>query len=90
MPQKKSKYRYHGPVYSFEHYICDWDGETWAQSEAKALANLAYRYKTNNGLAPGTKIILSADHLYETTAVDDTDEIAGYHQITLDEYMKEA
>jgi hypothetical protein len=90
MPVKKSKYRYHGPVYGYGgKYIEDWDGETWAPSEAKALANLSFRYKTNRGLQPGTKINLDADCLFETTAIEDGDEIAGYHQITLEEYMNE-
>lgn len=82
----KSKFHYAGPVYSFEHYIGEWIGDTWAVSEAKAMANLSFRYKTANNLLPGTKIILDPDYLTETTAIDDS-IVEPYHQITMEEYM---
>lgn len=80
----KSKYHYAGPVYMFNKIITDkWEGDTWAPSDAKALSNLSYRYKTTNNLVPGTKLKLDPDYLRETTAVDDTEEV--YHQISLEE-----
>lgn len=83
MPQKKAKYKYNGPVYKFDKYLCDWEGVTWAVSDAKALSNLAYRFKTQNNLLPGVQVKLDADYLAEATAVDDSFE--HYHQMTLDE-----
>lgn len=83
MPQKKSKFHYRGPVYRNDKYICDWEGDTWAPSDNKALSNLSYRYKTQNNLLPGSNIKLDADYLYEMSAVDDE---GIYHQMTLEEY----
>lgn len=83
MGAPKSKYHYNGPVYMHQKMIADkWEGDTWAPSDAKALSNLSYRYKTTHNLIPGTKIILDPDYLFETTAIND-DEI--YHQMTLEE-----
>lgn len=52
-------YTYEGPVMKFDTCIDrKWKGETFAQSEAKARCNLAYRYKKENGLASNTRITL--------------------------------
>lgn len=54
-----NRYSYVGPVMEFDRYVADsWRGETTASSEAKARSNLAYRYKKENGKAPGAKITL--------------------------------
>ena len=87
MPQKKAKYKYDGPVYKSGKYLCDWQGETWAVSDSKALANLAYRFKTQNALLPGASIKLDFDYLYEISAVDDSYEL--YHQMILDDLMED-
>lgn len=84
MPTVKSKYKYSGPVYKFDKYVGDWEATTWAVSSAKALANLSYRYKTENNLVPGTRILLDPDYLGDTTAIDD-DVLVTYHQMTIDE-----
>lgn len=81
----KSKFHYKGPVYKVGTYIGDWEGDTWAQSEGKALANLCYRYKTTHNLLPSAKITLDPDSLYETTAIEDEEVIGQYHQMSLDE-----
>lgn len=83
MPHAKSKFKYDGPVYRCGKYICNWTGITWAVSEAKALANLSYRFKTESKLLPGTKIDLDPDYLSEATAVDESFE--QYHQMTIEE-----
>lgn len=81
----KSKFHYKGPVFKVGTYIGDWEGDTWAPSEAKALANLCFRYKTTHNLVPSAKISLDADSLSETTAIEDDQTIGQYHQMTLDE-----
>lgn len=82
----KSKYHYKGPVYRCDKYVCDWEGYTWAPTEAKALSNLSFRFKTEAKLIPGTKIILDSDYLSESTAIWDMDEVDDtYHQMTLQE-----
>lgn len=83
MPHAKSKFKYDGPVYRCGKYICNWMGITWAVSEGKALANLSYRFKTENRMTPGTKIDLDPDYLSEATAVDEAFE--QYHQMTIEE-----
>ena len=82
MPQKKAKFKYDGPVYKCGKFITNWQGITWAVSEAKALANLSYRYKTQNNLLPGSKIDLDPDYLSESTAIEESEQ---YHQMTLEE-----
>lgn len=69
---KKSKWAYKGPVKLFDHIInSNWEGATWAPSEAKALANLSYQFKSKNGMVPGTRISLNKDYLFETTSLND-------------------
>lgn len=68
----KSKFVYEGPVTSFGKLIANnWHGETWAVSEAKALSNLSYQFKTETNRVAGTRIELSADHLREASAFYD-------------------
>lgn len=67
----KSKFFYDGPVTSFGKLITDnWHGETWAVTEAKALSNLSYQYKSSNNLIPGSRIELSADYMREVSAIE--------------------
>lgn len=62
-------YRYTGPVMKFDSLICPkWVGETTAVSPKKALSNLAYQFKKNNGLVAGSKITLQERYL----------EVVGY------------
>lgn len=52
-------YVYDGPVFEFERLIANyWRGETYAVSEAKARANLAYQFKRDTGRVPRTRITL--------------------------------
>ena len=81
----KSKWHYDGPVYRYNKYIGEWTGDTWANSESKALANLSYRYKTEHKLTMASGIKLEMDALRETTAIEDEGE--EYHQMTLEELM---
>lgn len=52
-------WEYNGPVMAFENVIDrNFKAKTQATSEAKAKANLAFRYKKSHGLMPGAKITL--------------------------------
>ena len=52
-------YSYNGPVLEFERIVANrWQGQTYAASESKARANLAYQFKRNFGKSPRTKISL--------------------------------
>ena len=52
-------YSYNGPVMEFDRIVDNhWQGQTYASSEAKARANLAYQYKRETGRVPRTKITL--------------------------------
>lgn len=52
-------YSYCGPVLEFDKIVAtNWRGETYAASEAKARANLAYQFKRDTGRVPRTKIAL--------------------------------
>ncbi|MBQ1189573.1 MAG: hypothetical protein IIX57_04070 [Lachnospiraceae bacterium] len=52
-------YSYNGPVLEFDRIITNnWQAQTYATSEAKARANLAYQFKKVNGKEPRTKITL--------------------------------
>jgi hypothetical protein len=67
----KSKFYYDGPVCQFGKLISEnWHGETWATSEAKALSNLSYQFKTEANLLPGSKIELSDDYMREVSAIE--------------------
>lgn len=52
-------YRYSGAVMLFDKCIANnYNAETTASSIKKARANIMYRYKKENGLAPYAKIVL--------------------------------
>lgn len=52
-------YSYSGPVTVFDRCVVNiWKGETYAPSEKKAKSNLAYQYRKQNGLIPGTRVNL--------------------------------
>ena len=52
-------YYYNGPVLEFDRVVTNhWQAQTYATSEAKARANLAYQFKKTNGKVPRTKITL--------------------------------
>lgn len=52
-------YSYNGPVMEFDRCIAwNWKGQTSASSEAKARANLTYRFKKETGRLPHCKITL--------------------------------
>ena len=52
-------YSYSGPVLEFDKIVTNsWHGETYAVSEAKARANLAFQFKRDSGRVPRTKITL--------------------------------
>lgn len=53
------QYSYKGPVLEFDKIIDNcWEASTWAVSPDKARSNLAYRFKTEHGKVPRTKISL--------------------------------
>lgn len=59
-------WHYRGPVYRFEHihsYI--WDAYTTAPTMGKALSNLAFRYKKENGLEQTAEIVLENMFIHE-------------------------
>ena len=52
-------YSYDGPVREFEKIVANqWQGQTFAVTEAKARSNLAYQFKRETGRVPRTKITL--------------------------------
>lgn len=52
-------YSYDGPVLEFDRIVANrWQSQTYATSEAKARANLAYQFKRNYGKVPRSKITL--------------------------------
>ena len=52
-------YLYDGPVLEFDKCIVHrWQSKTYATSESKARANLAFQFKKENGRIPRTKITL--------------------------------
>ena len=54
-----NRYSYEGPVMQFERIVQNnWKVETTAPSEKKALSNLSYRWKKENGLTANNKISL--------------------------------
>lgn len=52
-------YTYRGPVLAFDKVIANnWEGQTYATSEAKARSNLVYQFKMKTGRLPRTNITL--------------------------------
>ncbi len=53
------KYFYDGPVMEFGRLVENrWQGETMAVSKTKALGNLSYQWKKQNGRSPNAKVTL--------------------------------
>lgn len=54
------KYTYRGAVYAFDSLVAvHWEASTWAISEAKAVANLKYRFRQSAGMVNHTPITFS-------------------------------
>lgn len=89
---KKSKFEYKGPVKTFNDVLTSsWTGVTWAPSEAKALANLAYQYKKERGFTPGYQINLSPDFLREVSSIEeDIGDGYAYHDQEWKEVFNES
>lgn len=52
-------YLYDGPVLEFDKIVANhWKAQTYAVSEAKARANLAFQFKRDTGRVPRSKITL--------------------------------
>lgn len=52
-------WHYRGPVWRFEQVVCPtFEAYTTAPTLGKALSNIAYKYKEENGLAPTAKVEL--------------------------------
>ena len=59
-------YSYDGPVLEFDRIIANrWQSQTYAVSEAKARANLAYQFKRDYGRVPRSKITLPGKIIVE-------------------------
>ena len=59
MNQNKRCYTYEGPVLCFDQIVCPhWSGQTYAVSEGKAKANLAYQFKRQTNRTPDCRITL--------------------------------
>ena len=59
-----NQYAYNGPVMEFDRCIADhYKASTRASSPAKALCNIAFRFKKESGKAPFCKISLDARKL---------------------------
>lgn len=59
MTQKKTFYKYKGPVFRFEHVVINkWEAVTEAVSPQQALNNLAYRAKMELNLSCKAKLTL--------------------------------
>ena len=52
-------WHYRGPVKRFDKVVCQmYEAYTFADTIGKALSNIAYKYKKDNGLAPTAKVEL--------------------------------
>ena len=59
-------YHYKGSVTQFGKEIAyNWEGQTSAPSSKKALSNLSYQFKKQNGLISSAKIELISKNLKE-------------------------
>ena len=65
MTMKYQRYTFAGSVKdSYRRIICSvWHGATFAVSEQKALANLAFQFKKDTGLAINSRILLDGNIL---------------------------
>ena len=56
------KYAYSGPIVVFDKCVSNnWKGETWADSQAKAMSNLAYQAKKACNILPGSRVTLPGE-----------------------------
>lgn len=55
------KYSYKGPVMMGDKYIGQFQGETWAKSEADAKKNLTFQCKKQCKAMPGSNIKLTGE-----------------------------
>lgn len=56
------EYEFEGSVYRFDTCICQhWTAVTYAPSVKKALSNLKYRFKKENGYSRSAKIHLEGN-----------------------------
>lgn len=56
------KYTYRGAVYAFDNLVAaHWEASTWAISEAKAVANLKYRFRKFAGMVNHVPITFSGN-----------------------------
>lgn len=63
---KKAHYSYSGPVYIYEHKVCDyWVGYTTAKSKSEAARNLAYRFKEEHKWPIRSKLIFPNEIVLE-------------------------
>lgn len=77
-------YKYSGPVKKFNLIVThNWEGYTYAVSEAKARSNLTYQFKKQHGLTLNTKITLPGRIILEEQVTPEVD-----HQITMEEYLE--
>ena len=59
-------YSYDGPVLEFDKIVANrWYGQTYAPTEARARANLAFQFKQETGRVPQSKITLSGKIVVE-------------------------
>ena len=59
MAVDKKHYIYEGRIKSFDDVIeTNWHGETYAETEARAKSNLAFKYKYDHDIHINTKISL--------------------------------
>lgn len=76
-------YKYSGPVKRFQTIInSNWEGYTYAVSEAKARSNLSFQYKKQHGLKPNVFINLVGRVKMEPIEQPNKD------QITIAEWLK--
>lgn len=52
LPGVRHLYRYDGPVFRFGKFVGKIKAETWAESESKALSNIAYQFKIKHNYEP--------------------------------------
>lgn len=63
---KKAHYLYSGPVYIYDHKVCDyWIGYTTAKSKSEAARNLAYRFKEEHKWPVRSKLIFPNEIVLE-------------------------
>lgn len=63
---KKAHYSYSGPVYIYDHKVCDyWVGYTTAKSKSEAARNLAYRFKEEHKWPIRSKLIFPNEIVLE-------------------------